>query len=45
MANMPECSIHKLNGTDRIDKKSLPICNSAYWHRTWLLVLLNLEPT
>ena len=22
-----------------------PYVNSAYWHRTWLLVLLNLEPT
>ena len=22
-----------------------PYINSAYWHRTWLLVLLNLEPT
>ena len=22
-----------------------PYINSAYWHRVWLLVLLNLEPT
>ena len=21
-----------------------PYINSAYWHRTWLLVLLNLKP-
>jgi peptide/nickel transport system substrate-binding protein len=22
-----------------------PYINTAYWHRTWLLVLLNLQPT
>ena len=36
---------HNTTNTTNWPSEENPYINSAYWHRTWLLVLLNLKPT